>query len=159
MDATASGSEWGKTMTTDDETRPARLDKLSDTGQTVADPAEDIRGRSVKDKEGGDIGTVADLLVDSERGTVRFLLVEHGGILGFGATPSFIPVEAIARITEDCVYISQSGEQVAAAPRYDPDLADESQYYKDLYGYYGYPPFWTPGYMYPGYPPLRPPRA
>ncbi len=32
--------------------------KLSDSGQTVANAAEDVRGRKVKDKEGKDLGTV-----------------------------------------------------------------------------------------------------
>jgi len=39
------------------------LIKLRDIGQTVADPAEDLRGRHVKDKDGHDIGTVHDLLM------------------------------------------------------------------------------------------------
>jgi len=115
-------------MTTDSAGRIGRLDRLSDTGRTVADPVEDIRGRGVKDSDSEDIGKVADLLVDSEQGKVRFLQVEHGGILGFGATPSFIPVDAIDRITEDDVYISQSAQRVAGAPRYEPDLIDEGPY-------------------------------
>ena len=77
----------------------ATLSRLGASGQTVADPAEDIRGRRVKDKDGDDIGQVADLLIDSQDRKVRFLRVEHGGILGFGATASFIPVDAISRIT------------------------------------------------------------
>lgn len=133
----------------------AVLIRLSDTGQTVADPEEDIRGRNVKDKDGDDIGKVDDLLVDEREHKVRFLRVEHGGILGFGTTPSFIPVDAISRITDEDVYIRQSGQQVAQAPRYDPELISAGDHYRDLYGYYGYPPYWTPGYMYPGYPYIR----
>jgi uncharacterized protein YrrD len=115
-------------MTTDDENRLSTLTELSDTGQTVADPAQDIRGRVVRDKDGGEIGKVDDLLVDGGHGKVRFLRVEHGGILGLGATSSFIPVEAIVRVTDDCVYISQSGQRISGAPRYAPELADASQY-------------------------------
>lgn len=133
----------------------ATLSKLSDTGQTVADPAEDIRGRKVKDKGGEDIGRVDDLLIDDHDHKVRFLRVEHGGILGFGATASFIPVDAISRITDDDVQISQARRHVADAPGYDPDLADATGYYGDLYGYYGYTPFWGVGYVPPGFPFIR----
>jgi sporulation protein YlmC with PRC-barrel domain len=133
----------------------AILRKLSDTGRTVADPADDIRGRTVKDIQGEEIGTVDDLLVDSDEEKVRFLRVEHGGILGFGATPSFVPVDAVTAVTDDEVRIDQSRERVAQAPPYDPELADETDYYGSLYGHYGYPPFWYPGYVYPGYPPRR----
>jgi len=130
----------------------ATLVRLGDSGRTVADPAEDVRGRKVKDRTGEDLGTVEDLLVDADAGKVRFLRVEHGGILGFGATPSFIPVDAVSRVTDDEVVIDRSREDVAGAPEYDPDLVDQSEYYENLYGHYGYPPFWGVGYTYPGFP-------
>ncbi len=133
----------------------ATLSKLSDSGQTVASADEDIRGRKVKDKDGHDVGRVDDLLIDDQDRKVRFLRVEHGGILGFGAINSFIPVDAITRITPDDVFINHSREHVAGAPSYDPDLKDELPYYGGLYGYYGYMPFWGMGYAYPGYPYYR----
>ena len=123
------------------------LIKLRDTGQTVADPTEDLRGRQVHDKDDQDIGTVHDLLVDSAEHKVWMLRLEHGGILGFGASSSFVPVEAISRISDDTVYINQTRDTVAGAPRYDPDLADQIDYYADTYGYYGYLNFFGPGPM------------
>lgn len=132
------------------------LSRLSETGQTVASDDEDIRGRKVKDKDGEDVGHVADLLIDDAEHKVRFLLVEHGGFLGIGETKSFIPVDAITRITADDVFVDQSRDRIAGAPRYDPDVVvDEAAYYGDVYGYYGYLPFWGPGYLYPGYPYFR----
>lgn len=35
---------------------------------------------------------------------------------------------------------------------FDPTVVPERSYYVDLYGHYGYMPFWGPGYTYPGYP-------
>ncbi|PRY20140.1 PRC-barrel domain-containing protein [Pseudosporangium ferrugineum] len=131
------------------------LVKLSDSGRVLADPAEDIRGRTVADPGGDELGKVEDLLIDEEEGKVRFLRVEHGGILGFGATPSFVPVDAITGITDDTVTVSESRERVAGAPRYDPDLVQGSEYFDQLYGYYGYTPYWGTGYLYPGFPYLR----
>jgi sporulation protein YlmC with PRC-barrel domain len=129
------------------------LRKLGDSGQTVAVPAEDIRGRGVKDNGGNDIGKVADLLIDEQEHKVRFLVIEAGGFLGIGEKESFIPVDAITRISGDEVWIDRSGEHVAGAPRYDPDLAlDDRGYYENLYGYYGLTPYWGVGYPYPGYP-------
>ncbi|MDG4767696.1 PRC-barrel domain-containing protein [Solwaraspora sp. WMMD406] len=133
----------------------AKLVRLGDTGEMVADPAEDIRGRKVHDAEGNEIGKVDDLLVDEAEHKVRLLRLEHGGILGFGATPSFVPVDAITRITDDVVHINESRDRVAGAPPYDPELVSQDKYYEDLYGYYGIPPFWGVGYVYPGYPYYR----
>jgi len=129
----------------------ATLVKLSDTELTLADRAEDIRGRKALDTAGEDLGEVDDLFIDDREQKVRFVQISSGGFLGLGATKFLIPVDAITRITEDAVYISQSRERVAGAPRYDPALVDE-RYVSDLYGHYGYPPYWGLGYQYPPYP-------
>jgi sporulation protein YlmC with PRC-barrel domain len=130
----------------------AALVRLSDSGRTVEDPAEDVRGRTVRDHNGEDLGMIEDLLVDTDAGKVRFLRVEHGGILGFGATPSFIPVDAVSRVTPDEVHLARSRDEIAGAPRYDPELVDQQPYYDSLYGHYGYLPYWGVGYVYPGFP-------
>jgi sporulation protein YlmC with PRC-barrel domain len=119
------------------------LVRLRDTDQTVADPDQDIRGRSVLDSSGEKVGTVEDLLIDPEENAVRMLRVEHGGILGFGTTSSFIPVEAVSAVEADRVRIDQSRARISDAPRYDPELVDEPDYYLGLYDYYGYAPYWT----------------
>ncbi len=129
----------------------ANLYKLSDSTLTVADPAEDIRGRQIVDSGGEEVGKVDDLMIDDREGRVRFLLAGSGGFLGIGETKFLIPVDAVTRIMGDTVYINQTRERVAGAPRYDPELADLS-YWDGLYGYYGYAPYWAPGYVYPAYP-------
>ncbi len=134
-------------MTSNDN---ATLYTLGDRGQTVDGSANDVRGREVKDKDGAGIGKVAELLVDDQEKKVRFLLVEHGGFLGFGDTKTLIPVDAITKITEHAVFTDQSRERVATAPGYAPDLiADDRPYHASIYSHYGYPPYWSQGYMYP----------
>jgi sporulation protein YlmC with PRC-barrel domain len=134
----------------------AALVRLSDTELTVADPAADIRGRNVVDRDGEDLGTVHDLLIDEQDKRVRFLEIASGGFLGFGQTKFLLPVEAITRMNSDTVFVSQTRQRIAAAPRYDPELmhreVGENSYYGDVYQHYGYPPYWGPGYSYPSYP-------
>jgi sporulation protein YlmC with PRC-barrel domain len=122
---------------------------LGDRGQTVDGSANDVRGRKVKDSNGDGIGKVADLLVDDQEGKVRFLLVEHGGFLGFGETKSLIPVDAITKVTEYDVDVDQSRERVAAAPGYTPDLVDNRPFHASVYTSYGYRPYWGEDYTYP----------
>ncbi|GAB3551662.1 PRC-barrel domain-containing protein [Arthrobacter tumbae] len=129
----------------------SKLIKLSDSDQTVA-PEEDIRGLNVKDKDGDDLGKVDDLLIDDGENKIRFLEVASGGFLGIGEEKSFIPIDAITNIDEN-VHINQSRGHVAGAPTYNPELVDQTDYYEDVYGYYGYSPFWGAGYMYPALPP------
>ncbi|MDR7327519.1 MULTISPECIES: PRC-barrel domain-containing protein [Catenuloplanes] len=121
----------------------------------LADPGDDIRGREVRDRDGEEIGTVDELLIDADEHKVRLLRVKHGGILGIGATAVFIPVDAVTGVTDATVHVGPSRERVTAAPEYDPELTDEPAHYEPLYDYYGYPPYWGPGYIYRGFPPYR----
>lgn len=141
----------------------ATLYALGDRGQTVDGSANDVRGREVKDKDGAGIGKIADLLVDDREQKVRFLLVEHGGFLGFGDTKTLIPVDAVTKVTEHEVFIDQSRERVASAPGYAPDLVDDRPYHASIYNEYGYTPYWGQGYIAPvglwGMHPGSPPRT
>ena len=133
------------------DTGMATLRKLGDAGLTVADPQEDVRGRKVIDSSGEELGHVDELMIDDREHKVRFLRVASGGFLGIGESHFMLPVEAITRISDDEVLVNQTRERIAGSPRYDPDLANEG-YWGGLYGYYGYPPYWAPGYVYPMYP-------
>jgi len=125
--------------------------RLSDTEMTLSSADEDIRGRKVVDGNGEDVGEVDDLMIDDTEKKVRFIRVSSGGFLGMGATKFLIPVDAIKQIKNDTVVVSHDRKKIASSPAYDPDVVDE-KYYDNLYGYYGYRPFWGAGYMYPGYP-------
>ncbi len=144
-------------MTTRDS--KATLLKLSDSNLTVADPAEDIRGRKVVDRAGEEIGDVDDLIIDDRESKVRFMRVASGGFLGLGETKFMLPIDVVTRIADGTVHIDQTREHVAGAPRYDPDLVEDmtwaDPYWTSAYGYYGYAPYWAPGYAYPPYPYYR----
>lgn len=62
------------------------LYRLGETDQTVADPAADVRGRTVVDRHGEEVGRVDDLLVDDRENRVRFPRVGERGLLGIGRT-------------------------------------------------------------------------
>ncbi len=130
-------------LTTNDT---ATLSLLGDTDLTIADTDEDIRGRTVKDKDGKDIGQVDDLLIDEDDRKVRFMRVESGGFFGIGETKVFIPIDAITMITDIEVRINQSQEHVARAPRYDPRFIADRTYLDGLYAYYGFSSdYWPAG--------------
>ncbi len=133
------------------ENPAAELIRLGDTDLTVTDPAEDVRGRKVLDRNGEHVGDVDDILIDTEERRARFLQVGSGGFLGIGEQKRLVPVDAVTAV-EDEVRIDTTQEQVAESAAYDPDLTRERAYYENLYGYYGYVPYWGPGYTTPGYP-------
>ncbi|WP_309065608.1 PRC-barrel domain-containing protein [Microbacterium sp.] len=124
---------------------------LKDTDQTVARD-DDIRGMTVRDADGEEIGKVDELLVDTVEDRVRFLVVASGGFLGLGEHKSYIPVDAVTAVRDEEVHIDQRREHLAGAPGYDPELINDRQYNEGVFGYYGYVPFWAPGYAYPAFP-------
>lgn len=130
----------------------ATLLRLSETDLEVLDPSEDVRGLTVLDRNDEEVGQVDDLLVDEDEHKVRFLEVSSGGFLGLGARTFLMPVDAITRIHNDHIHIDQVREHVAGAPEYDPEVVPARDYYEQVYGYYGYAPYWGPGYAYPGFP-------
>ncbi len=130
------------------------LTKLSESDLVLANSDEDIRGRTLRDTNDEEIGSVDDLMIDADQRKVRFLLVGAGGFLGIGEKQFLIPVDAVTRIDDDNVWINQNKSKIVGSPNYQPDLVSEN-YYNDLYGYYGYSPYWTPGYTYPPYPNYR----
>lgn len=136
-------------MTTDPQ---AVLVHLADTDLMPASEADDVRGRKVVDRNGDEVGDVDDLVIDPDERRVRFLQVGAGGFLGLGEQKQLIPVDAVKSVDDDAVHIDTDRERVAGAPAYDPRLIQEPQYYQGLYDYYGYSPFWAPGYVYPRYP-------
>ena len=131
---------------------PGRLLSLSDTDKTVADPNADVRGRQAVDSSGEEIGTVEDLLVDDEETRVRFLQIGSGGFLGIGKDRFLVPVDAVASVTQDRVQVSRERARMTDVPGYDPTLEQDPAYYADVYGWWGYGPYWAPGYVYPPYP-------
>lgn len=131
------------------------LVRLRDCDLQLADADEDVRGRTVTDADGEDLGEVEDLLIDEDGRRARMLVVEHGGLLGIGASHSYLPVDAVTSVEADRVRVNRSRDEIGAAPAYDPDLVERSaqtEYYERLYGYYGFGPFWMHGYVAPGFP-------
>ncbi|MCD0443214.1 PRC-barrel domain-containing protein [Glycomyces sp. A-F 0318] len=129
------------------------LTRLGDTDLTVASEADDVRGRKVVDRGGEEAGTVDGLLIDESERKVRFLEVGSGGFLGLGKRQVLVPVDAVARVDEEHVYLSTDREHLASGPGYDPELAPAPERpYEEVYTHYGLMPHWGAGYMYPGYP-------
>lgn len=135
--------------------RGGNVYQLSDTQQTVADPAADVRGRKVVDSDGEEIGTVEDLLIDDQENKVRFMRVGEGGFLGLGRQHFLVPVDAISSVEPERVHIDRDRIRLADVPVYDPELADDPDYYANLYGWWGYAPYWGAGYAYPPFPYYR----
>ncbi len=129
----------------------ARLVRLGDSQLEIANPEQDIRGKRIIDSSGAEMGKIHDLYVDESERKVRLVEVHSGGLLGFAKSVELVPVDAIRKIADDEVLLAHPWQRVATSPRYNPELVDD-QFLTQVYGHYGYTPFWSQGYMYPAYP-------
>jgi sporulation protein YlmC with PRC-barrel domain len=117
---------------------------LGDSDLVLADEGDDVRGMSVLDPNGQRVGQVDEIVVDEEERRARLLVVTSGGILGMGEKKRLVPVEAVARVSDD-VRLHHTDEDVRRGVEYDPALADPPDF-GQVYDYYGYLPFWDFGY-------------
>ena len=115
------------------------LVKLGDTDLTISNPQEDIRGRWVIDRNGEEIGYIDDLLIDDQGRNVRFLQIASG-VVGVDAQTFLVPIDAITEMDDDEIVIDQTRGRIASAPKYDPDVAYDEEFYSNVCRYYGYSP-------------------
>jgi sporulation protein YlmC with PRC-barrel domain len=109
--------------------------------------------RSLKDLEGyavsatdGDIGKVANFLLDDERWAIRYLVVHAGGFFSERhvlITPiSFRQIDWATRR----FHLALTRDKVKLSPSVDTDRPVFRQHESALFGYYGYPYYWgNPG--------------
>ena len=127
------------------------LEKLTDSGLVLADSAQDIRGRKVVDSSGVTIGHVSALFVDQGERKVRMIEIRVGDVLGIGGHHILLPVDAVTNVEAHEVRVNQTRAHAIASPSYDPEIIvpPERDYWSPYYGYYGYQPYWSHGYLYP----------
>ena len=105
--------------------------------------------RSLKDLErynvsatDGDIGSVANFLLDDERWAIRYLVVKTGGFFNerrvLISPISFREVDwSAARF-----HLALTMDKIKNSPSVDVDKPVSRQHERDYYGYYGYPNYW-----------------
>jgi uncharacterized protein YrrD len=109
----------------------------------------------VKDLEGyaigatdGEIGKIDDVYFDDQSWTVRHLIADTGGWLT--GRHVLIPPRAVQGIEPSAgrIVTNLTKQQVQGSPGLDAARPVSRQYERDLYGYYGYPDYWTGPYLW-----------
>jgi sporulation protein YlmC with PRC-barrel domain len=109
-----------------------------------------ILGNKVVNREGEQLGTIKDLMIDLDDAQVAYAVLSFGGLLGLGDKLFAVPLEALTFAREDHIVILDVDKNVLKnAPGFDKDRwPDDAQYEAgwllDIYEYYGYSPYWMP---------------
>lgn len=109
-------------------------------------PADTIKGTSVVNAAGKDLGNIEDVVLDLGSGRVAYAVLSFGGVLGLGDKYFAVPWDALAMDTrEDQLILDVPKEKLEDAKGFDkdnwPNMANE-EWGSQVYSYYGYEPYW-----------------
>jgi sporulation protein YlmC with PRC-barrel domain len=109
--------------------------------------ASTLKGDKVVNHQGDDLGKIEEIMIDLDHGRVAYAVLSFGGFLGLGDKLFAIPWQAFAVDTaQKRLVLNANREILEKAPGFDktnwPDMADLA-WGSNLYGYYGYKPYWA----------------
>ena len=104
-----------------------------------------LKGDSVRNSSGDDLGTVDDIMIDLPSGRIAYVVLSFGGVLGMGNKLFAAPWEVL-RVDEDekCLICDVDRSVLETAPGFDknnwPDMADPA-FAARIHGHYGTTPW------------------
>ncbi|MGB7338398.1 MAG: PRC-barrel domain-containing protein [Phototrophicaceae bacterium] len=101
---------------------------------------------SVKNADGEDIGTISEIMIDIQHGTIAYAVLSFGGFMGLGEKLFAIPWQALTADTVDEKFILNIRKDILEkADGFDkndwPDVTDVQWNY-NTHVFYGYDPYW-----------------
>ncbi len=127
------------------EAEQVQAGKLDDATSGANIRASQLSGMPIRNLEGKNVGSVADIVIDADSGRVRYVAVSYGGFLGFGDKLFAVPWEAFSvRTTQDrdeyFLALDVSEEKIENAEGFDknrwPNFSDR-EFTHGLDIYYG----------------------
>lgn len=84
--------------------------------------ASEVTGVNVKNQAGEDLGEINEVVINKVSGDVSYLVLDFGGILGFGNKFFAIPWDKFTYDKDDdCFILNMNQEQLKDAPGFDKD--------------------------------------
>jgi sporulation protein YlmC with PRC-barrel domain len=107
-----------------------------------------LEGNDVVNRQGEDLGTIKEIMIDVPRGRVAYAVLSSGGFLGIGDRLFAIPWTALTLdIDRKCFVLDVDAERLKNAPGFDkdhwPSMADTA-WASEVHDYYGQPTYWQP---------------
>lgn len=109
--------------------------------------ADTLEGDKVVNRQGEDLGTVHDIMIDVQRGRVAYAVLSCGGFLGMGDKLFAIPWNALTLDADrHCFVLDADERRFAKAPGFDKDhwpaMADNT-WATQVHDFYGVRPYWS----------------
>lgn len=103
--------------------------------------SETLKGSSVSNPAGEDLGRIEDFMLNVENGEVGYAVLSFGGFLGMGDKLFAVPMRALHLDRDEKHFVlNMDKERLKDAPGFDkdhwPDMADP-KFSSQLFTYYG----------------------
>lgn len=103
-----------------------------------------VQGTNIYNRNGDDLGTVDDLMIDKRTGQVAYAVVTYGGFLGMGAERRALPWAVLTYDTDLGGYlVAAEADTLRSAPAgvSERELGDRA-WGSRVYDHFGVPPYW-----------------
>jgi sporulation protein YlmC with PRC-barrel domain len=109
--------------------------------------ADMLEGERVESRRGEELGSIAEIMLDVQRGTIAYAVLSREGFPGAGDHLFPIPWSALTRDADRrCFVLDADRETLERAPGFDtahwPSMADASWAIR-VHEFYGVRPYWT----------------
>ena len=109
--------------------------------------ASTLKGTTVVSSDGGEVGTISDIMLDVRAGKIAYAVLSEGGFLGMGTSLHAIPWNALTLdIDAECFHVSIAAQRIKDDPGFDknhwPSMADAS-WGEMVHQYYNRDPYWA----------------
>jgi len=135
----------GKGHTEHAQTERDQTDRDQPDGARVQ-KASDLLGKHIKNRQNEDLGTVKDLMIDPERGRVRYAILEFGGFLGMGDKLFAVPFQSLDLPSDAVNFVLDiNKERLKTAEGFDkrnwPSMTDP-EWQRNIHKFYDARPYW-----------------
>ena len=105
-----------------------------------------IVGTNVRNRAEEDLGSIQDLMIDTNDGSIAYVVLSFGGFLGMGDKYFAIPMEAfIIDAEKEEFVLNVTKEKLENAPGFDKDnwpSSADTAFIDSIYSHYGYEPYY-----------------
>ncbi len=115
------------------------------SGIIVNDSLGDVRGRRIVTMDGEPIGVVDDMLVDTRQMSTQLLEIDTDTLDGPGRGKALVPVQVIARVDDDHIFLGCALETVVTEPTYNPHVVPSELYLCEILEHFDVPMPLAPG--------------
>ena len=108
----------------------------------TAETFDRVKGIRVQNREGQQLGTIDNLMVDLDQGRLAYAVVSSGGVMGMGEETFIVPWDAL-RFNADKTILTLQGNQngLMQAPKENMNVLNR-QKGQEIYQFYGVAPYW-----------------